>query len=196
MAFVRSDAAPAGLRDAALVALHGSWNRTKKDGYKVVSLHWRADGTIEERDFMTGFERDGDVIGRPVDVIEGPDGAFYVSDDYAGSIYRVTAKGAEAETAAAPSRPTPPPQQVSAGELAARGERGAALFESNACYACHEPGRTTPGVVVKPIAGLSKRYSLDDLAAFLAAPTPPMPVVPLSPEERLDLAAYLLTASP
>jgi glucose/arabinose dehydrogenase len=90
--FVRgSDAS--GLRGAALVALHGSWNRTRKDGYKVVSLHWLPDGRIEERDFVWGFEQDGDVIGRPVDVAEGPEGAFYVSDDYTGSIYRVVWKG-------------------------------------------------------------------------------------------------------
>jgi glucose/arabinose dehydrogenase len=89
--FVRGAAAPAALRGAALVALHGSWNRTRKDGYKVVSLHWMPDGAIEERDFLVGFERDGDVIGRPVDVAEGPDGALYVSDDYAGAVYRVVA---------------------------------------------------------------------------------------------------------
>jgi glucose/arabinose dehydrogenase len=89
IAFVRRSDAPAELAGAALVALHGSWNRTRKDGYKVVSLHWQPDGSIEERDFLSGFEVDGDVIGRPVDVAEGPDGAFYVSDDYAGAIYRV-----------------------------------------------------------------------------------------------------------
>ena len=50
---------------------------------RVAALDAR-DGTIEERDFLTGFEVDDDVIGRPVDVAEGPDGAFYVSDDYAG----------------------------------------------------------------------------------------------------------------
>ncbi|MCP4005286.1 MAG: sorbosone dehydrogenase family protein [bacterium] len=77
-------------QNAALVALHGSWNRTKKDGYKVVSLHWDADGKIEQRDFLVGFEKDEDVIGRPADVIEGPDGSFYISDDYAGAIYRVS----------------------------------------------------------------------------------------------------------
>jgi glucose/arabinose dehydrogenase len=89
IAFVRGDLAPPAYRDAALVALHGSWNRTEKDGYKVVSLHWEPDGRIVERDFLVGFEQEGDVIGRPVDVAEGPDGAFYVSDDYAGAIYRV-----------------------------------------------------------------------------------------------------------
>ncbi len=87
--FVRGARAPSDYHGAALVALHGSWNRTRKDGYKVVSLHWRPDGAIEERDFAVGFERDEDVIGRPVDVAEGPDGAFYISDDYAGAIYRV-----------------------------------------------------------------------------------------------------------
>ena len=50
---------------------------------------WAPDGSISERDFLVGFEKDEDVIGRPVDVAEGPDGAFYVSDDYAGAIYRV-----------------------------------------------------------------------------------------------------------
>jgi len=89
MTFVRGDAVPDDYRDAALVALHGSWNRTQKDGYKVVSLHWRDDGSIEQRDFLTGFLIEDDVSGRPVDVAEGPDGAFYVSDDYAGAIWRV-----------------------------------------------------------------------------------------------------------
>jgi glucose/arabinose dehydrogenase len=91
--FVRGDRVPPEYRGAALVALHGSWNRTHKDGYKVVSLHWRDAGRIEERDFVTGFLLDEDVIGRPVDVAEGPDGAFYISDDYAGAIYRVAYRG-------------------------------------------------------------------------------------------------------
>jgi glucose/arabinose dehydrogenase len=97
--FVRRGRVPLDYRSAALVALHGSWNRMEKDGYKVVSLHWRDDGSIEERDFVVGFELDEDVIGRPVDVAEGPDGAFYVSDDYAGAIYRVTYTGRREETA-------------------------------------------------------------------------------------------------
>ena len=93
ISFVRGAAAPAAYRGAALVALHGSWNRTRKDGYKVVSLHFEADGRIVERDFLTGFLKDEDVIGRPADVAEGPDGAFYVSDDYGGAVFRVAATG-------------------------------------------------------------------------------------------------------
>ncbi len=89
MTFVRGEDAPEGYRGAVLAALHGSWNRTRKDGYKVVSLHPRPDGSYEERDFLHGFLEEEDVIGRPVDVAQGPDGGFYVSDDLAGAVYRV-----------------------------------------------------------------------------------------------------------
>ena len=89
ISFLREEATPPELVGSALVALHGSWNRTDKSGYKVVSLHWAEDGSIRERDFLVGFEVDEDVIGRPVDVAQGPDGAIYVSDDFAGMVYRV-----------------------------------------------------------------------------------------------------------
>jgi len=73
----------------ALVALHGSWNRTTPSGYALVSLRWRDDGTIAQADFATGFQSSGDVIGRPVQTAIGPDGAIYLSDDYAGAVYRI-----------------------------------------------------------------------------------------------------------
>jgi glucose/arabinose dehydrogenase len=88
--FLRNPKLPAEWRGAALVAQHGSWNRTKKSGYQVVSLHWNEDGSIAERKFIVGFEQDeNDVIGRPVDVVESADGTIYVSDDYASSVYWV-----------------------------------------------------------------------------------------------------------
>ncbi len=83
---------PQSHRGAALVALHGSWNRTRKDGYKVVSLHWGAEGRIEERDFLTGFLDGEQVFGRPVDVAVGRDASIYVSDDLAGVVYRLVAE--------------------------------------------------------------------------------------------------------
>lgn len=89
--FVRAAKLPAGYERSALVALHGSWNRSTPDGYKVVALRWRDDGTIEESDFLTGFLNEDGIIGRPAFVTEGPDGAIYVSDDYAGVVYRVSA---------------------------------------------------------------------------------------------------------
>jgi len=89
MTFYRGNTFPEALRGAAFVAQHGSWNRTEKAGYRVLALSFDASGEITASDFVTGFERDEDVIGRPADVIEGPDGALYISDDFAGAIYRV-----------------------------------------------------------------------------------------------------------
>ena len=74
---------------AALVAEHGSWNRSQKIGYQVVALYWR-DGQITEEQFLTGFlKQDCDVLGRPVDIVESPDGTIFISDDYNGVIWRV-----------------------------------------------------------------------------------------------------------
>lgn len=87
--FLRHPDRPPGFERAALVALHGSWNRSEPDGYEVVSLHWDDAGRISERPFLAGFRGEGRIIGRPVDVAEGPDGAIYVSDDYAGVVYRI-----------------------------------------------------------------------------------------------------------
>jgi glucose/arabinose dehydrogenase len=91
--FYRGTGFPERYRGAAFVAQHGSWNRTRKSGYRVVLLEWDPAGRIRESDFVTGFEVDEDVIGRPVDVAEGPDGALYISDDYTGAIYRVVYSG-------------------------------------------------------------------------------------------------------
>jgi glucose/arabinose dehydrogenase len=77
-----------GLAGEALVAEHGSWNRAAKDGYQVVALTWR-DGGIGEAPFLTGFLKDGDVSGRPVDIVEAPDGTIFISDDFGGVIWRV-----------------------------------------------------------------------------------------------------------
>jgi len=203
--FVRQSDPPADLDRAALVALHGSWNRTVKDGYKVVSLHWDESGAIEERDFLTGFNLDGDVIGRPVDVAEGPDGAFYVSDDYAGVVYRVAAPDSREQTAnqraetglmaeGEPSSPTVRDPLAELDEPSRRSlvARGGALFAERGCGGCHLVEEATPGVVVKRLERLGQRYSLDSLTAFFLAPTPPMPVFDATPQERRALAAFLL----
>jgi glucose/arabinose dehydrogenase len=87
--FLRGSNLPAGYERTALVALHGSWNRSIPDGYKVVALDWKPDGNIVERDFVTGFIGPGGVLGRPASVAQGPDGAIYVADDYRGVIYRI-----------------------------------------------------------------------------------------------------------
>jgi glucose/arabinose dehydrogenase len=200
--FVRHPDAPDALRGAALVALHGSWNRTKKDGYEVVSLHWKADGTIEERSFLGGFLRGDQAIGRPVDVAEGPDGAYYVSDDYAGAIYRVSPPGAAAMRAATDDvggtrdDAASPLGTIPEAERASLHATGKSLYEAHACFRCHETARTEPGAVALPLANLASKYDVASLAAFLAAPQPPMPRFPLDEAQRRALAVYVLgTAS-
>jgi hypothetical protein len=181
---------PATYHGALLVALHGSWNRSTKDGYAVVSLHPRADGSFEERPFLTGFLSGAEVLGRPVDVAQGPDGAVYVSDDRGGVIWRV-AQGAPASarprspSATAPAETAP---LASAEERAAAHRRGPALVAAHGCLACH---RGVPGSAPR-LAGLGARYDVARLMALLQAPPPPMPRPDLTAEERRALALFLL----
>ena len=91
--FLRHPSRPDKYQHTALVALHGSWNRSEPDGYKVIALHWDKQDNITSEDFVSNFlQADGRVIGRPVDIEEGPDGSIYISDDYTGTIYRVLYK--------------------------------------------------------------------------------------------------------
>ena len=83
---------PAGYRGDAFVALHGSWNRSKPTGYKVIRVIMK-DGvpTGEYEDFMTGLVIDDTyVFGRPVGVAVAQDGSLLVSDDGNGIIWRIT----------------------------------------------------------------------------------------------------------
>ena len=93
----RSGAAafPSEYRGDAFVALHGSWNRSKRTGYKVVRLKLK-DGvpTGEYEDFLTGFVVDDrSVWGRPVGVTVAHDGALLVADDGGDTIWRVAFAG-------------------------------------------------------------------------------------------------------
>lgn len=78
-----------GQPDTALVAEHGSWNRTEKAGYRIVRLVFDGD-SVREEVFLSGCEVNDEVICRPVDILEGPDGRLLVSDDYAGAIYAIS----------------------------------------------------------------------------------------------------------
>jgi glucose/arabinose dehydrogenase len=82
---------PAEYRGDAFVALHGSWNRGKRTGYKVVRVFTKngvPTGAYE--DFMTGFVVDGSKVwGRPVGVAAAHDGALLVADDGGDVIWRV-----------------------------------------------------------------------------------------------------------
>ncbi len=82
---------PAEYKNDTIVALHGSWNRQQLSGYKLVRVKFNGDKPVEVVDFATGWldSHNNQSWGRPVDVITGPDGALYVSDDRANYIYRI-----------------------------------------------------------------------------------------------------------
>jgi glucose/arabinose dehydrogenase len=95
IAFYEGAQFPHDYKGDAFVALHGSWNRAKRTGYKVVRLPFK-DGTPsgEYEDFLTGFvATDAGVWGSPVGVAEAHDGALLVTDDAGGVIWRVGYKG-------------------------------------------------------------------------------------------------------
>ena len=95
MVFYTAGAFPAEYKGDAFVALHGSWNRKVRTGYKVVRVTFK-DGkpTGEYEDFITGFVvSNGEVWGRPVGVAVARDGALIVTEDGNGTIWRVTYSG-------------------------------------------------------------------------------------------------------
>jgi len=86
---------PAEYQGDAFAAEHGSCNRAKRTGYKVIRVRLK-DGvpTGEYQDFMTGFVvSDSSVWGRPVGVTVAHDGALLVSEDGNGTIWRISYRG-------------------------------------------------------------------------------------------------------
>jgi glucose/arabinose dehydrogenase len=95
MVFYTGKQFPPEYANGAFAAQHGSWNRTRRTGYKVIYVPIK-DGvpTGEYVDFMTGFVTpDGNVWGRPVGVTVARDGSLFVSDDASDSIWRVSYQG-------------------------------------------------------------------------------------------------------
>jgi glucose/arabinose dehydrogenase len=82
---------PAKYKNAIFLARHGSWNRTKKFGGDILVVYLNKDGTVKSSEvFLTGFLQNNNYIGRPVDVMNMPDGSMLISDDWNGAVYRLT----------------------------------------------------------------------------------------------------------
>jgi glucose/arabinose dehydrogenase len=91
MRFNTGRAFPAKYHDAIFIARHGSWNKTNKFGGDIYVVYLNKDGTVKSQEsFITGFLQNNNYIGRPVDVMNMPDGSMLVSDDYNGAVYRVS----------------------------------------------------------------------------------------------------------
>jgi glucose/arabinose dehydrogenase len=82
---------PVDFKHDAFACQHGSWNRARRVGYKVIRIPLeRGVATGEYEDFLTGFVTpDGNVWGRPVGVAVTSTGALVVTDDASGTIWRV-----------------------------------------------------------------------------------------------------------
>ena len=82
---------PPQYKNSIFVALHGSWNRTKKSGYKVVLIKLDNEGNyLGQEDFITGWLKEEAAWGRPVSPFVMSDGSLLISDDKYDVIYRVS----------------------------------------------------------------------------------------------------------
>jgi glucose/arabinose dehydrogenase len=81
---------PAAYRNQIFIAEHGSWNRSKKIGYRVTLVRMENNRAVAYEPFATGWLQGETAWGRPADVLVMPDGSLLVSDDYAGAIYRIS----------------------------------------------------------------------------------------------------------
>jgi glucose/arabinose dehydrogenase len=85
---------PAEYRNDAFVALHGSWNRARRTGYKIIRIRFKNGKPVGGyEDFLTGWmlgEDKAEVWGRPVGLLVLKDGSMLITDDGANKIWRVT----------------------------------------------------------------------------------------------------------
>ena len=100
MMFYTGKQFPAEYKNQIIIAEHGSWNRSQKTGYRLVAVTFGKYKVESVKPFVTGWMQKGDDVedegthwGRPVDVINMPDGSILVSDDYADAIYRISYSG-------------------------------------------------------------------------------------------------------
>jgi glucose/arabinose dehydrogenase len=92
--FYQGQQFPAEYKNQLFVAQHGSWNRTEPQGYRVALVKFNHEQAISEQDFISGWlNKDGEILGRPVDILTLPNGSLLISDDKLGVIYKVSYQG-------------------------------------------------------------------------------------------------------
>jgi glucose/arabinose dehydrogenase len=92
--FLQDTKFPTAYSKGAVTALHGSWNRTRKTGAKVIFFPWQAQTPGDQIDLVTGWidENRQDYWGRPVDIAVDLQGGMFISDDDSGTVYRLNKK--------------------------------------------------------------------------------------------------------
>lgn len=90
MRFYTGKMFPAEYRNQIFIAEHGSWNRSKKIGYRIALVRLQGDKAVAYEAFASGWLQGENAWGRPADVLMLPDGSLLVADDQANAIYRIT----------------------------------------------------------------------------------------------------------
>jgi glucose/arabinose dehydrogenase len=93
MRFYTGTQFPAAYRNQIFIAEHGSWNRSRKVGYRVTLVRLEGNRAVAYEPFATGWLQGESAWGRPADVLVAKDGSLLISDDTAGAIYRVSYRG-------------------------------------------------------------------------------------------------------
>ncbi len=81
---------PPQYQNRIFIAQHGSWNRSKKSGYRVIMVTLQDNRVEKSEVFADGWMENEQAWGRPVDLLVMPDGSLLVSDDHANVVYRIT----------------------------------------------------------------------------------------------------------
>ena len=81
---------PEAYRGQIFIAEHGSWNRSRKSGYRITLVTLKGNRAVSYTPFAEGWLQGEQHWGRPVDLLVMPDGSLLVSDDYRGAVYRIT----------------------------------------------------------------------------------------------------------
>jgi len=90
MRFYTGTMFPEEYKNQIFIAEHGSWNRSKKIGYRVMMVKLNGNEVVSYEPFAEGWQQGDSISGRPVDVLVMPDGSLLVSDDFGGVIYRIS----------------------------------------------------------------------------------------------------------
>ena len=188
----------------ALVALNGAaYPPSSADSFAVLALTLETDGTIEARNFITGFTAGAGVIGRPYDIVLADDDSFFVSDGYARVIYHVIPDSLKNRIATEAATSLQEQSQENKQSLEARfahnrqinsqltltakeQEVGAFIWKQYNCAICHEGAAP-----ILPYNDL-QRYSIDDIANILNTPSQSMPKPAINASEQRVMAKWLL----
>ena len=93
MRFYTGSQFPAEYRHSIFITEHGSWNRSKRTGYRIMRVVVSGGNAVKHEVFAEGWLQEESAWGRPVDIEVMRDGSLLVSDDHAGVIYRISYRG-------------------------------------------------------------------------------------------------------